>query len=285
MNLTTRRGTADDAQACGTITYEAFKSIAEAHNFPPDFPTPDAAIRVVGWLLGHPGFYSVIAELDGRIVGSNFLDERNPIAGVGPITIEASAQNRAVGRRLMEEVDARAAEKNFPGIRLVQSAYHARSLSLYTKRGYDVREPLACLQGSALALDVPGLTVRPANDSDLGACNTLCRKVHGHDRAGELRDAISAGIATVVERNGAISGYATTIGFFGHAVGETNRDVEALIGAAKEFAGPGFLLPMRNGEVFRWCLEHGLRVVQTMNLMSKGLYNEPRGAFLPSVVY
>jgi hypothetical protein len=47
----------------------------------------------------------------------------------------------------------------------------------------------------------------------------------------------------------------------------------------------GFLLPTRNGAVFRWCLEHGLRIVQPMALMSIGLYNEPQRVFLPSIVY
>jgi hypothetical protein len=32
-------------------------------------------------------------------------------------------------------------------------------------------------------------------------------------------------------------------------------------------------------------LEHGLRVVEPMTLMSFGLYNEPAGAFLASVLY
>jgi hypothetical protein len=73
--------------------------------------------------------------------------------------------------------------------------------------------------------------------------------------------------------------------FFGHAVGETNNDLKALIGAAQEFAGPGFLLPTRNGELFRWCLSNGLRITQPMTLMSKGVYNEPAGAFLPSILY
>jgi len=61
--------------------------------------------------------------------------------------------------------------------------------------------------------------------------------------------------------------------------------MKALIGAAPAFLGPGFLLPTRNAELFRWCLDHGLRVVQPMTLMSVGLYNEPAGAFLPSVLY
>ena len=89
----------------------------------------------------------------------------------------------------------------------------------------------------------------------------------------------------MVENNGRITGYATEIGFLGHAVGETTDDLKALIAAAPSFSGPGFLLPMRNAELFRWCLEQGLRVVQPMTLMSVGPYPEPQGAFLPSVLY
>jgi predicted N-acetyltransferase YhbS len=285
MNIKLRSGTPADAEICGRICYNAFKTISEAHGFAPDFPAPEAAIAVLASMLGNPNFYSVVAEIDGRIVGSNFLDERNRIAGVGPITVDPTVQNRAIGRRLMDAVHERAAEANFPGVRLIQSGFHTRSLSLYTKLGYDVREHLACMQGKPLGISVEGHVVRPATDADLESCNRLCLGVHGHDRAGELRDAISRDTATVVEHDKRITGYATVIGFFGHAVGETNKDLKALIGAAKEFAGPGFLLPTRNGELFRWCLNKGLRVEQPMTLMSKGLYNEPAGAFMPSILY
>jgi GNAT superfamily N-acetyltransferase len=251
----------------------------------PTFPAPEVAIGVLTRMLAHPKFYSVIAEVDGRIVGSNFLDERNSIAGVGPITVDATVQNRAIGRRLMEAVHERAAERNFPGVRLIQASFHTRSLSLYAKLGYEVREHLACMQGKPLGISIEGHVVRPAAEADLEGCNRLCRQVHGHDRGGELRDAIAQGSATVVEHDGRITGYATIIGSFGHAVGETNKDVKALIGAAKEFAGPGFLLPTCDGELFRWCLSNGLRITQPMTLMSKWLYNEPAGAFLPSILY
>jgi hypothetical protein len=141
------------------------------------------------------------------------------------------------------------------------------------------------MQGSTLARQIPGYTVRSATEGDLDACNQVCLRVHGHDRSGEVLDAIKQGTATAVEHGSRITGYATLIGFFGHAVGETNEDLKALIGAATEFPGPGFLVPTRNGELFRWCLEHGLRVVEPMTLMSFGLYNEPAGAFLASVLY
>jgi len=44
-------------------------------------------------------------------------------------------------------------------------------------------------------------------------------------------------------------------------------------------------LPTRNGELLRWCLANGLRIVQPNTLMTLGLYNEPRGAYLPSILY
>jgi GNAT superfamily N-acetyltransferase len=235
-------------------------------------------------VLARKDVYSVVAEIDGRVVGSNFL-WGNSIGGVGPITVDPAVQNSAVGRRLMESVLDWAGERHFPGVRLVQAAYHNRSLSLYAKLGFDVREPLSTLQGPPLGLAVLGYSVRPAKEGDLDACNKLCLRVHGHDRRQELLDATKQGTATVVEHDGRVTGYATLIGFFGHAVGETNEDLKALIGAAPSFLGPGFLLPTRNGELFRWCLEKGLRVIQPMTLMSLGLYNEPAGAFLPSILY
>jgi hypothetical protein len=61
--------------------------------------------------------------------------------------------------------------------------------------------------------------------------------------------------------------------------------MKALIGAAQSFTGAGFLLPTRNSDPMRRCLEKGLRAVMPMTLMSTGLYNEPGGTFLPSVVY
>jgi hypothetical protein len=44
-------------------------------------------------------------------------------------------------------------------------------------------------------------------------------------------------------------------------------------------------VPSRNNVLFRWCLANGLRVVQPMTLMSTGLYNDPAGAWLPSIMF
>jgi hypothetical protein len=170
-------------------------------------------------------------------------------------------------------------------VRLLQSAYHNRSMCLYAKLGFDVREPFAVMQGNPLGLMVPGCAVRPATDADAQACDAVCVRVHGHDRGGEVRDAIAQATARVVERHGRITGYTTGLALFGHSIAETNDDLAALIGAAEEFGGSGFLVPLPNTELLRWCLAHELRVVSMMNLMTIGLYQEPRGAFLASVLY
>jgi GNAT superfamily N-acetyltransferase len=282
---TVRLATPEDVAVCGQICYEAFNKISTDHNFPPDFPTPEAGARPLSFMFSDPRFYCVVAEVDGRIAGSNCLDERGAIAGVGPITIDPKTQNRGVGRKLMEAVLDRARERNFAGVRLVQAAFHNRSLSLYTTVGFDVREPLSMMNGSPIKKTFEGFAVRKAQTSDLDACNQVALSVHGHHRGGELGDGIRQSTAMVVERDGRITGYASSLGFYGHSVAETNPDLQALIAAADSFAGPGILVPSRNSELFRWCLANGLRVVQPMTLMSLGLYNEPKGAFLPSVLY
>src|SRR6267142_2421846 len=285
MSTVLRPGTPADAAVCGPICFEAFKAIDDEHNFPWDFPSAEVASDLLTTMLSNPGVYSVVAEQDGNVVGSNFLDERGPIAGVGPITVHPASQNQTIGRRLMGAVLDRAAERHAAGVRLLQSAFHNRSLCLYTKLGFETRETISKINGAPLGLKFPGYDVRSARATDLAACNALCQRVHGHHRGGELDDAIKAGTACVVEHLGQITAYATGIAFFGHAVAETNQGLKALIGAAAGFGGGGFLLPTRNGEIFRWCLQNRLRLVHQLTLMTIGLYNEPDGAYLPSVLY
>ncbi len=185
-----RRASPGDAELCGNC-FEAFARLADQHNFPRDFLSSEIPIHVLSTMFSHPAFFCVVAEQNGKAIGSNCLDERTPIAGVGPITIDPAAQNRAVARQLMQAVMTRATERKFAGIRLVQAAYHNRSLSLYAKLGFVVREPLSCMQGPAIQKILPGYQVRPAQARDLATCNDLCLRVHGHDRGGELNDAFN----------------------------------------------------------------------------------------------
>jgi GNAT superfamily N-acetyltransferase len=285
MDFTIREAVLDDWQEAGRICYEAFATLAKRHGFPPDFPTVEAAALPIKWLIGHPEIYGVVAERDGRIIGTNFMDERSTISAIGPISIDPAAQDRGVGGALMQAVLDRAVVRNAPGVRLLQLAYHNRSLSLYAKLGMDVRGSYAAMYGPAISQKMPGYSVRPATEADAAACNALCLRVHGHTRPGEVREAIADGTARVVERLGRMTGYTTKINYFAHSVAETTDDLKALICEAEDFGTPGFLVPLRDAELFRWSLAHGLKVFFVLNMMTIGIYQEPEGAYMPSVGY
>ena len=215
MIVRLRPASPDDAEPAGAICYEAFKTIAEQHGFPPDLPSAAHATDLISFLLSrsrHPRHHRGTGWARGR---QELLWEGDPVAGVGPITVDPDVQNKAIGRQLMDAVLERARQQGISAVRLVQAAYHSRSLSLYTKLGFVVREPLALLQGEPLWPLDGDHAVRTAAEADLDAANELCRRVHGHDRSTELRDAIGEGVATVVEHAGRLTGYATGIGFFG----------------------------------------------------------------------
>jgi hypothetical protein len=57
------------------------------------------------------------------------------------------------------------------------------------------------------------------------------------------------------------------------------------LASAEAYIGLGVMVPSRNAELVRWCLEHGLRIVQQSTLMTIGLYNEPAGVYLPSILF
>lgn len=292
-----RPGRIEDADKVGKIIFEAFSVVANKHSFPPDFPSVDVARGLASSLLSNPRFYSIVAEDNtsnggedkNSIVGSNFLDERsNIVAGVGPLTIDPKYQNKGTGRQLMINVLERAKNKNFPAIRLLQASYHSRSLALYTTLGFEVREPISNMQGKPIQEAIPGRSVRAATESDTESCNTICKTVHGHDRNGELQDSIKQGSAKVVLHENKITGYTCGLTFFNHSVGMTNDDLKALISSATNddsYGGPGILIPSRNTQLFRWCLNNGLRLVQQLTLMTIGLYNEPAGSYMPSILY
>ena len=287
MDVVIRQATAEDSETCGRIVYEAFKSIADRHNFPPDFPSVESATHFISAFIQSPSVFGVVAERDGRVVGSNFLTEYDPVRAVGPITVNPGAQGRGVGRRLMEAVVERG--RGAVGVRLVQDAFNTQSLSLYASLGFAVREPLVVIEGRVGGELPAGVEVRAMRGEDFEACAELCRRVHGFERTGELRFKPPAFVSYVALRGGRVTAYASSPTFWplNYAVAESEEDMRALLLGASS-AGEGalsFLLPTRQAGLFRWLLSKGMRVVKPANLMTTGEYVEPRGCYLPSVGY
>jgi GNAT superfamily N-acetyltransferase len=248
MTAKIRPAIAADAEACGHIIFEAFKGIAEKHGFPPDFPSVEAATQLATIFIADPSIYGVVAEMDGRVVGSNFLTEGDPIRGVGPITVDPSVQGSGIGRLLMEAVVERA--RDAIGTRLVQDAFNTRSIAIYALVGFDVKEPLFLMRGTPRSRLFTPFVV---------------------EHEGRITGYLSA----------------ATFWLMNHGVAETEQDIrELIVGAASMSSEPvSFLLPTRQASFFRWCLGEGMRVVKPTTLMTMGTYQEPKGCYFPSVLY
>jgi len=285
--VTLREPVPGDAEECARICFEAFGAIHDQHRFPRDFPVLEAATGLMSMWIPHPQVWGVVAEIDGRIVGSNFLDVRDPIAGVGPITVDPRVQNAGVGRRLMEAVLERG--RGAPGIRLVQDGFHMRSLSLYTSLGFDVTASCVVLSGMPRDGAIAEFETRPVTEEDLEECAALCKRVHGFERTGALRDAISGPVTPFAAlRDGRITAYATglTAWLMSYGVARTEEDMKALLLGGAPMAGAplSLLVPLQSG-LFRWLLQQGLRGIKPLNVMARGEYSEPRGSWFPSVIY
>lgn len=278
-----------DTEEVARIMFEAFGEIHDHHDFPRDFPTLQAATELTTAFAAHPDIWGIVAVSDGSIVGSNFLDQRGPVRGVGPITVDPAVQGRRVGRRLMEAVVERGADAR--GVRLLQDAFNTRSLALYASLGFAVREPIALIGGQVRNFSPTGLDVRPLGPGDLKECERLHRRVHGFERTRELHDAIGSPVLRPVVgvRDGRIVAYAAGVEFAAaaHGVAESEQDMADLIlGALDQTEAPAsLLLPTRQDALLRSCLDAGLRVVKPMTYMTIGEHHRPDGAWFPSVLY
>jgi GNAT superfamily N-acetyltransferase len=277
----------DDLQDCGRICYEGFKIVNERHGFPPQFPSVEAGIGRVRSMLNAPASFGVVAEAEDKIAGFAFLTERDPVRAIGPIVIDPNIQSRGIGRRLMETLLERA--QDAPSIRLVQAGFNLQSLALYANLGFDVKEQLIAMTGRPSGRTAKGYAVRHLEEGDVSECEALHARILGYTRTNELKDLLGGGFPVVVVHDGRLVGYlaSPTRLAQNHGVAESAEAMESLLlGAAVLDEAPLlFLLPARHGRMLRWCLGMGLRAVMPMTLMSMGEYPDPRGIYVPSILY
>ncbi len=128
MTLIVRPIEQNDAESCGKVGYEAHKTISSAHGYPSEQPSEEFGIDLIRRLLGNPNSWGVLAERQGKTLGSIFLHKfpPSPVAVIGPLTVHPSAEG-GVGKMLMQVALSQAREENHDHIRLVQSPSHIHS--------------------------------------------------------------------------------------------------------------------------------------------------------------
>jgi ribosomal protein S18 acetylase RimI-like enzyme len=276
----------EHVSAIGRICYEAFKEVHEVHGFSPDFPSVDLAQEVLGMLVKREDFYGVVALREGQPVGSNFLLMADPVAGVGPITVDRSCQGQGIGRALMQDVMAYASRNDIERVRLFQDCFNVVSISLYASLGFEVKEVAAYMQ--AVPAPEADESVRPVSETDLPAIEELSTRIYKSSRRNEVSAAAPHGFAAFLrERHGRVTGYLIP-GIFGHGFAETEDDAFALIGeAARRLPLPQarFFCPLSQTNFYRRALKARYRVVKLMSYMVTGPYEPPiGGVWMPSVL-
>ncbi|MEG4198794.1 GNAT family N-acetyltransferase [Microcoleus sp. Pol12A5] len=286
MNVVIRRAQPSDIDVCAGITYEAFKDIADRHQFPTDFPTLEFSTEIIGLLIESPVFFGIVAERSGAVVGCGFMDERSPIRGIGPVSVDRTFQGRGTGREIMKALLERG--QDAVGIRLVQESFNMASLSLYASLGFEVKEPFVLMEGKFRSQPQHGFEVRPMASEDVEECAALCEKLCGCDRTSEIEDALNYFSPFVACQQGRIVAYTCAVSALGHSIAQTEADMQALLLGAAAYS-PGellaFHLPLRYASLFRWCLKEGLRALKPMAVMAVGEYRPPEGCCFPSFVY
>jgi predicted N-acetyltransferase YhbS len=239
--------------AIGQICFEAFKEVQEGHGFPPDLPSIEVARQVLGMMVQREDFYGVVALQDGQPVGSNFLSLMDPVAGVGPITVDCSSQGQGIGRALMQDVIDYARRNNIEQVRLLQDSFNVTSLSLYASLGFNVKEAVAFMQAAPAA--EADLSIRPVTEADLPAIEELSKRIYKNSRRNEVVAAAPYGFAALLrEHQGRITGYLIP-GIFGHGIALPSGDglgLEVVLTAGFcQAGGPTNQLQYHSGLEFR----------------------------------
>lgn len=285
MTITIRPVKSEDIPELGRICFEAFGGLQTKHGVERDFDSVETARMVVGWFASSPDFAGFAAvDEKGKLLGSNFLQMSDGVAGVGPITIDPAAQARGVGKMLMQAVLDEAARRGIARVRLQQESINTASMSLYTKLGFDWREALVMMNLVPGAAD--DARMRPVTEADLGAVDAISKKHYGHTRVNEARWLLSGKIpGFMLKRDGRDVGY-YFIGFVGHGFAETAKDLADLMSHTARHSPPPLLktiVPLSQHELHRELLARGFRTYKMFNYMTVGPWEPPVGAWIPSV--
>ncbi len=285
MKVQIRPATPADVEACGRIIFESFNEVSKQHNFPCDFPSVKISTQLAGLLINDSLVFSIVAEVDGSVVGCNFLHERHPIRSVGPISIAPDFQSRGIGRRLMIKIMDRA--QGSLGIRLIQETQNIVSIALYTSLGFDIKDSLFLIKGKPKTpFQKNGIDVRPLALEDVKICTKICLEVCGFERSQEVENAVKYSSPFAAFHGNRLIAYSSsmTMWMTNHCVAKTEEDMKTLIvGTGNLSSEPlSFLLPVRHVNIFRWCMTEGFRIYKPFTLMAMGKYIEPNGIYFPS---
>jgi len=80
MSLIIRPIEQNDVVNCGKIGYEAHRTISSTQGYPSEQPSEEFGIEFIGRLLSNPNSWGVLAERQGKTLGSIFINKISTFA-------------------------------------------------------------------------------------------------------------------------------------------------------------------------------------------------------------
>jgi GNAT superfamily N-acetyltransferase len=290
MTFEIRRMTREDIPEVGRIGVEAFNDLMARHNRPPLYPDPQVGPLAATAYLSIDPERSLVAMDENRIIGSIFYRRRGETVSVGPATVAPAAQGRGVGTKLFQTVIER--EPNARSMRIMQDSLNLASFELLVRIGYSLGEEVAMftLPAGFREEHESDPTVRVARAEDLVEILALDRRLFGSDRKRDFEFLRRFGKILAIHSGKALDGYLAQMPTPGrimlgpggadspealrrlvqHAVGETLGELSLLV-------------PARDYENIKPLLATGFRLVGLSNLMFRGSWNPPSGAYAYSL--
>lgn len=285
VSTTVRPIVLEDASVVGEIMACAFNDVFQRHGFPPPFPSIEAGRHLAALYAVYSETQGLVAERNGRIVGSGFVHVRGDKAGIGPVTVDPEAQGSGAGRAIMYRLleESRACSS----VRLTQDAFNNVSFSLYSKLGFvprDVVLALAAQEPRPQAVANEG-KVRLMTAADLDGVAVLDTRVTGLARRCDLDLLLGFGPHLVCERANRIVGYLCRlsigdVSYLGPAAAEEPDDLKSLLYHAAQMPGRRAArigLHASQPELVQYAMESGYAVVNLSTYMVRGDWQPPNG--------
>jgi GNAT superfamily N-acetyltransferase len=191
-----------------------------------------------------PACVPMVADEDGRIVGTGVGTTNGPAGWIGTIFIEPAWRGQGLGRAITQAIIDRLESAGCRTLVLVATAEGRR---LYERMGFEVQTRYRILEATGLpspggvTTERPGGSVRAFRAEDLDAMLAIDRDGTGEDRAHVLRRLATPETARVATGpDGAIEGFVIRAPWGGGAtVARTIGAAQDLIVARRLTAGPG----------------------------------------------
>ncbi len=278
VSTTVRPLVLEDAPVVGQIIAVAFNEVFRRHGFASPFSSIEVGQRLAALYASYSESQGFVAETEGRIVGSGFLHVRGDRAGIGPVTVDPSAQGVGAGRAIMQRLLEESGHCS--SVRLFQDAFNNASFSLYSKLGFVARDVLVALEAEDPQPEpIPNTAeVRLMTGADLDEVTALDTRVTGLARRADFGLLLGFGSHLVCQRDGRIVGYLCRLAlenesFLGPAAAEGLDDLKSLLYHAAQMPGARAArvrLFASQPESVQYAMESGYKVGTLSTYMVRG---------------